>query len=57
MRENIAETWFYFYAPVAAGPIWVRRDDVMAIIRPRNALLRTIQFHRTKILILSPFSV
>ena len=51
--KNIAETWFYFYAPVA-GAIWVRRDDVMAIIRRRNALLRPIQFHRTKLLILSP---
>ena len=54
--KNIGEPRFYFYAPIA-GPIWVRADDVMAIIRRRNALLQPIQFHHTKMLILSPFNI
>ena len=46
-RNQICRTRLCFYAPVA-GPIWVRPDDVMVVIRARNALLQPIQFHRTK---------
>ena len=49
----MCRTRLCFYAPVA-GPIWVRPDDVMVVIRARNALLQPIQFHRTKKTILSP---
>ena len=52
-RNQICRTRLCFYAPVA-GPIWVRPDDVMVVIRARNALLQPIQFHRTKKTILSP---